>query len=199
MPFFHFFLLATALLSRVVETVFILDLFLTQRLVVLAKGYKRILCLASGRPWHSNSESQVPRLPALLSDLVTHSSLSAVVNGHSLHSQLAQGSIPRTHVPTGIEAQLQQVSTHNPHKKHPEQLAQVTSKTTPLGSTEHLLHKATLPRLGDITDPTNMYEPTQGAARIRGQKNMYQTKEQEKPLEKELNKMEASNLSDTEF
>ena len=59
----------------------------------------------------------------------------------------------------------------------------------PLGPIGHLLHKATPLRPGDIH--RNKHSK---AAKMGRQRNMSQMKEQNKTPEKELNKMETSNL-----
>ena len=68
-----------------------------------------------------------------------------------------------------------------------------------LDPTRHLLHEAILPS----TDSKQLYlihrNKHREAAKTRRQRNMAQIKEKIKTPEKELNKMEISNLSDAEF
>ena len=61
-----------------------------------------------------------------------------------------------------------------------------------LGSTGHILHKATLPRQGDIY--LILKNKHKEAVKIGRQTNMSQIKEYEKSPEKDLNEIEASNL-----
>ena len=68
-----------------------------------------------------------------------------------------------------------------------------------LSPTGHLLHKATPPRLGDISDQPNTQKPIQRGSQTGRQRNMPQIKEQKKSPEKELNKMETNYLPDTGF
>ena len=72
--------------------------------------------------------------------------------------------------------------------------AQVTGEVELLDTTGYLLHNATLQSPEDIAalDRNKHRE----AAKIRKQRNMSQMKEQNKIPEKELNKMETSNLLD---
>ena len=53
--------------------------------------------------------------------------------------------------------------------------------------------------LGDVADLPNTQRQTQETAKMRRQRNTAQMKEQNKFPEKELNKMETSNLLDAEF
>ena len=75
----------------------------------------------------------------------------------------------------------------------------MTGETVPLGPTEHLLQKATLPRLGGEAALSNMQKQYREGGKMRRQRNMPQMKEQNKTLEKEQNKMEASSLPDAQF
>ena len=70
----------------------------------------------------------------------------------------------------------------------------------PLDRIGHLLYQVTVPCLGDITALPNTYRNKhREAAKMWRQRNMAQMKEENKTPEKELNKMEISNLSDAEF
>ena len=69
---------------------------------------------------------------------------------------------------------------------------QVINETLPLGLTEHLLHKTTLPRLGDIADLTNTQKQKE-AAKIGRQGYVCQMKEQEIIPEKDLNEIEETS------
>ena len=82
---------------------------------------------------------------------------------------------------------------------HLEHLAWVTREAVPLGPTGHLLYKTTLPRLGNIADLPNIINKHREAAKMMRQRNMSQMKEQNRTSEKELNKMDANKLPDTEF
>ena len=73
------------------------------------------------------------------------------------------------------------------------------TETMPLGPTGHHPHKATLLKLGVITDLPNTQKQAKEAAKMWKQINMPQIKEQKKSPEKELNEEEASNLSDIQF
>ncbi|KAF6104159.1 hypothetical protein HJG60_011177 [Phyllostomus discolor] len=80
-----------------------------------------------------------------------------------------------------------------------DHLAQVVMDIVPLGPTGHLLNKATLPRLGDITIYLIHRNKHKEVAKMERQRNMPQIKKQEKSPEKELNEMKASALPDIEF
>ena len=69
----------------------------------------------------------------------------------------------------------------------------------PLYPTGHLLHQATLPRQGVLAALLDKRNKHREATKMRRQRNMAQRKEQFTTLEKELNKMDMSNLSDKEF
>ena len=72
----------------------------------------------------------------------------------------------------------------------------MTRGTAPLNATGH---KATLPRLGDGTALLIRRNKHRKAAKMERKRNMPPMKEQEESPEKELNKMEESNLPVTEF
>ena len=73
----------------------------------------------------------------------------------------------------------------------------MTREAVPLGSTGHLLHRATLPRPGDLAVLPSTWKQTQGVSKNeKTKKSMSQRKEQDKIPEKEQNKMETSNLPD---
>ena len=74
-----------------------------------------------------------------------------------------------------------------------EHLTNVTRKTVPVNLTGHLLHTATLPRLGEVAAVANTQKQTQGT-NMRRQKKMSQVKEQNKTPEKEINKMGTRNI-----
>ena len=61
----------------------------------------------------------------------------------------------------------------------------MTWETVPLGPKRHLLHKATLPRLGGIAALPNTYKQTQTGSQNE-KRSMSNMKEQNKTLEKEL-------------
>ena len=61
-----------------------------------------------------------------------------------------------------------------------------------LGPIGHPLHKVTLSRLGDVADIPITHRKTE-LGKMRRQRNTFQTKEQDKTSEKELNKMKISN------
>ena len=69
----------------------------------------------------------------------------------------------------------------------------------PLDSTGHLLREATLPRHRVKQFYLIHRNKHREAAKMRRQRNMAQMKGEIKIPEKELNKMEISNLSDAEF
>ena len=82
-----------------------------------------------------------------------------------------------------------------------EHLAQVTKETVSLGLTGHLLHKATLPRLGETADLPNAQKQTQrGSQNGKMKKNASDDRTREiSRKKKNLNEMGASNLPDIEF
>lgn len=61
-----------------------------------------------------------------------------------------------------------------------ERPTQVIQETAPLGPTGHLLPKATLPRLGDVTALPNMQKQTQRDSQNGENRNVCQMKGQEK-------------------
>ena len=69
----------------------------------------------------------------------------------------------------------------------------------PLFATGHLLHQATLPRQEVIAAIPNIQKQTQGGCQNETTKKHGLNERTDKIPEKELNKMETSNLSDTEF
>ena len=64
--------------------------------------------------------------------------------------------------------------------EHP---VQVIKETAPPAPTGHLLHKATIPRLGDIAGLPNTQKQTQNGSQ-NWEKNMTQMKKQDKSPEK---------------
>lgn len=66
-----------------------------------------------------------------------------------------------------------------------------------LSPTNHLLHKSTPSRLGEAAVLKNTSRQTQ-TDKMR-QRNKFPTKEQDKSLKKDLNKMEVNNLPDKQF
>ena len=67
-----------------------------------------------------------------------------------------------------------------------------------LGPRGYLWHKATSSRLGDITDLLNRTNTWKQKGKVR-QRSMFQRKEQDKILEKEIKKMEVNNLPEKEL
>ena len=69
--------------------------------------------------------------------------------------------------PTAIKTQLLQTHTHT-HTKGTflEHLPQVIRENVPLRPTRHLLHKATIPRLGGIADPSNTQKQIQRGSQM---------------------------------
>ena len=69
----------------------------------------------------------------------------------------------------------------------------------PLDPTGPVLHEAILPRHRVKAALSNTYKQHVEAAQTRRQRNMAQMKEWINTLEKDLNKIEISNLTDAEF
>ena len=69
----------------------------------------------------------------------------------------------------------------------------------PLSLTGHLLHKATTPRPGDITDLPNTHKQIQGGSHNGKTKKHVPPKKNRRNSLKKVNEMEASNLPHTEF
>ena len=63
-----------------------------------------------------------------------------------------------------------------------------------LSPTENLLHKPTPSKIGDVAELLNTQKYAHRMGRMRGQRNMFQTKEQDNPREKELNRIVIHNL-----
>ena len=75
----------------------------------------------------------------------------------------------------------------------------MTGEAEPLDPTGHLLHEVTLPSHRVKVALPNTQKQTQGGCQNEETKKHGPMKEQVKTPEKELNEMEISNLSDTEF
>ena len=71
-------------------------------------------------------------------------------------------------------------------------------EAVPLGPTEHLLYKATLPRLGDRAALPNSQKQTKEGSQNEETKE-HVPNERTEDQKKELNKMEISNIPDSEF
>lgn len=69
----------------------------------------------------------------------------------------------------------------------------------PLGPMGHFLHKTTLSRLEEVTVSPNAQRQTQRIRQMKRQRNMFQTKEQDKSPEEVLNGTEISNLHNEEL
>ena len=72
-------------------------------------------------------------------------------------------------------------------------------EAVPLGPKGHLIHQDTKPRHRVKAALPNYRNKHSETTKMKRQGNMAQMKEQIKAPEKELNNMEISNLSDTEF
>ena len=68
-----------------------------------------------------------------------------------------------------------------------------------LGPKGCLLHKATSPRLGNVTNLPNTRKKHRELGKMRRQRSVFQTKEQDIMSEKELSEVEISNLPKKEF
>ena len=124
---------------------------------------------------------------------------------HSLSSQLiSQGVNPSINIPTEIKAQLKQESVHGPHgvrRRHLECLVWVIREAGPLDPTGDLLYIR--PTIYQGQEMEQLYlihrNKYREVAKMRKQRNMSPMTEQNKTLEKALNKMETSNVLDEEF
>ena len=67
---------------------------------------------------------------------------------------------------------------------HLECAAQMSGEAVPLDTTEHLLHKATLPSLGHMAALLVHRNKHRDAAKMRRQRNMFQIKKKKKTTEK---------------
>ena len=84
---------------------------------------------------------------------------------------------------TAIKAQIQQESIPGIALKD---LDQVTRKTVPLGPTGRILHKATLPKIGDV--PIYLIHKTNaGVSQKEETKSMSQIKERDETTENKVN------------
>ena len=100
--------------------------------------------------------------------------------------------------PIAIRTQLHRRAHTTCVRDTPRVTSSMIKETQPLGPTGHLLHKATLPKLGVIADLPNTQKQTQRGSK-NGETDRPQMKEQENSPKEELNEMEASNLSNSEF